>query len=205
MRSTTPFSPSAFGCCTVACGVRRHLRQPQHSRRAARRGNSRGQQARDQTDAFGGATRRQPATRLRHHDAARCEAAFSTRSGQARVHRRRSEPAVGSRHDNAVAESVFASLDYELMERRSFKAKTEARLAVFTWIETWDNPRRRHSAHGRISPVNSKGCTPTSFTDSQASNTGCPPPACAWLAPRRPWTTLHGCSSRLEDQVINRP
>jgi len=42
----------------------------------------------------------------------------------------------------------------ELIERRSFKTKTEARLAVFTWIEAWYNPRRRHSAHGRISPVN---------------------------------------------------
>ena len=57
-------------------------------------------------------------------------------------------------HDNAMAESVFASLECELIERRSFKTKTEARLAVFTWIEAWYNPRRRHSAHGRISPVN---------------------------------------------------
>jgi putative transposase len=61
---------------------------------------------------------------------------------------------VGDAHDNATAESVFASLECELIERRSFKTKTEARLAVFTWIEAWYNPRRRHSAHGRISPVN---------------------------------------------------
>ena len=53
-----------------------------------------------------------------------------------------------------MAESVFASLECELIERRSFKTKTEARLAVFTWIEAWYNPRRRHSAHGRISPAN---------------------------------------------------
>ena len=61
---------------------------------------------------------------------------------------------VGDAYDNAMAESVFASLECELIERRSFKTKTEARLAVFTWIEAWYNPRRRHSAHGRISPVN---------------------------------------------------
>jgi putative transposase len=60
----------------------------------------------------------------------------------------------GDAYDNAMAESVFASLECELIERRSFKTKTEARLAVFTWIEVWYNPRRRHSAHGRISPVN---------------------------------------------------
>ena len=61
---------------------------------------------------------------------------------------------VGDAYDNAMAESVFASLEYELIERRSFKTKTEARLAVFTWIEARYDPRRRHSAHGRISPVN---------------------------------------------------
>jgi putative transposase len=61
---------------------------------------------------------------------------------------------VGDAYDNAMAESVFASLECKLIERRSFKTKTEARLAVFAWIEAWYNPRRRHSAHGRISPVN---------------------------------------------------
>ena len=60
---------------------------------------------------------------------------------------------VGDAYDNAMAESVFASLECELIERRSFKTKTEARLAVFTWIEAWYNPRRRHSALGRISPL----------------------------------------------------
>ena len=58
---------------------------------------------------------------------------------------------VGDAYENAMAESVLASLECELIERRSFKTKTEARLAVLTWIEAWYNPRRRHSAHGRIS------------------------------------------------------
>jgi putative transposase len=60
---------------------------------------------------------------------------------------------VGDAYDNAMAESVFASLECELIDRRRFKTKTEARLAVFTWIEAWYNPRRRHSAHGRVSPI----------------------------------------------------
>jgi len=76
-------------------------------------------------------------------------------------------------------------------ERRSFKTKTEARLAVFTWIEAWYNPRRRHTAHGRISPLNFEKMHATSYTHHRSLDTGCPPPACAWLAPRRPWTTLH--------------
>ena len=62
--------------------------------------------------------------------------------------------AVGDAYDNAMAESFFASLECELIDRRSFKTKTEARLAVFTWIEGWYNPRRRHSAIGYQSPIN---------------------------------------------------
>ena len=61
---------------------------------------------------------------------------------------------VGDAYDNAMAESFFASLECELIARRSWKTMTEARLAVFTWIESWYNPRRRHSGLGYLSPVN---------------------------------------------------
>lgn len=61
---------------------------------------------------------------------------------------------VGDAYDNAMAESFFASLECELIDRRSWKTKTEARLAVFTWIETWYNPHRRHSGIGYKSPIN---------------------------------------------------
>ena len=49
---------------------------------------------------------------------------------------------VGDAFDNAMAESFFASLECELIDRKTFKTRTEARLAVFTWIEGWYNPRR---------------------------------------------------------------
>jgi putative transposase len=61
---------------------------------------------------------------------------------------------VGDAYDNAMAESFFASLECELIDRRSWKSKTEARLAVFTWIESWYNPVRRHSGIGYQSPIN---------------------------------------------------
>jgi putative transposase len=61
---------------------------------------------------------------------------------------------VGDAYDNAMAESFFASLECELIDRCSFQSKTAARLAVFTWIEGWYNPRRRHSALGYLSPLN---------------------------------------------------
>ena len=53
-----------------------------------------------------------------------------------------------------MAESFFASLECELIDRRSWKSKAEARTALFTWIEGWYNPRRRHSALHYQSPIN---------------------------------------------------
>jgi len=61
---------------------------------------------------------------------------------------------VGDAYDNAMAESFFASLECELIDRRSWKSKTEARHAVFAWIEAWYNPHRRHSGIGQQSPNN---------------------------------------------------
>ena len=40
-------------------------------------------------------------------------------------------------YDNAMAESFFAALECELIDRRSWQTKTEARLALFTYIEGW--------------------------------------------------------------------
>ena len=42
---------------------------------------------------------------------------------------------------NAMAESFFATLECELIDRRLWKTQTEARLAVFSWIEGWYNPK----------------------------------------------------------------
>lgn len=61
---------------------------------------------------------------------------------------------VGDAYDNAMAESFFASLECELINRRSWQTKTEARLALFTWIESWYNPHRRHSGIAYLSPNN---------------------------------------------------
>jgi putative transposase len=61
---------------------------------------------------------------------------------------------VGNAYDNAMAERLEATLECELIDRRSWKTHTEARLAIFTWIESWYNPKRRHSGLGQISPMN---------------------------------------------------
>ena len=61
---------------------------------------------------------------------------------------------VGDCYDNAMAESFFATLECELLDRRRFHTQAEARMAIFDWIEGWYNPHRRHSSLGRISPLN---------------------------------------------------
>lgn len=61
-------------------------------------------------------------------------------------------------YDNAMAESFFATLECELIERRSFRSKAEAKAALFSYIEGWYNPRRRHSALGYHSPVEFERC-----------------------------------------------
>ncbi len=60
---------------------------------------------------------------------------------------------VGDAYDNAMAVSFFASLECELIDRRTFETKAQARLALFTYIEGWYNPRRRHSGIGRVAPI----------------------------------------------------
>ncbi len=60
---------------------------------------------------------------------------------------------VGDALDNAVAESFFASLQTELLDRSVWATRAELGRAVFAYIEGFYNPRRRHSALGYLSPA----------------------------------------------------
>jgi len=60
---------------------------------------------------------------------------------------------VGDAYDNAMCESFFATLECELLERRRFTSKIEAKMACFSFIEGWYNPVRLHSALGYRSPM----------------------------------------------------
>jgi putative transposase len=59
---------------------------------------------------------------------------------------------VGDCFDNAMGESFFAPLECELLAQHRFRTYTEARAAVFEWIEVFSNWQRRHSALGYRSP-----------------------------------------------------
>ncbi len=65
-------------------------------------------------------------------------------------------PSMGSAgdcYDNAQCESFFATLQCELLDRRTFRTRQEAKRALFAFIEGWYNPHRRHSALGYDSPA----------------------------------------------------
>lgn len=59
----------------------------------------------------------------------------------------------GDCYDNAVAESFFATLEHELLALDEFLTRTQARQAIFVFIEEWYNRERRHSSLGYVSPV----------------------------------------------------
>ena len=74
--------------------------------------------------------------------------AFGRRCREAGV--RPSMGSAGDAYDNAMCESFFATLECELLDRYRFRTQSEARLAVFAFIEGFYNPRRRHSLTGRL-------------------------------------------------------
>jgi hypothetical protein len=76
---------------------------------------------------------------------------FGQRCREAGV--RPSMGSVGDAYDNAMCESFFATLECELLARRRFKSQSEARTAIFEFIEGFYNRRRRHSSIGYLSPV----------------------------------------------------
>ena len=89
-----------------------------------------------------------------HHSDHGCQytsLAFGARCRAAGV--RPSLGSIGDCFDNAMCESFFATLECELIDRRRWATKAEARMALFHFIEGWYNPRRRHSGLGYDSPV----------------------------------------------------
>ncbi len=59
----------------------------------------------------------------------------------------------GNCYDNAVAESFFATLKRELVDRQRWPTHGHLKLAVFEYVEVFYNRHRRHSTLGYLSPV----------------------------------------------------
>jgi putative transposase len=89
-----------------------------------------------------------------HHSDQGCQytsIAFGLRCKEMGV--RPSTGSVADCYDNAMCESFFATLECERIDRRTFKTKAQAKMAVFRFIEVWYNPKRRHSGIAYHSPV----------------------------------------------------
>lgn len=55
--------------------------------------------------------------------------------------------------DNAVVESFFSTLEWELIGESHWRTRAEARTALFDYIECFYNRQRRHSSLGYLSPA----------------------------------------------------
>lgn len=60
---------------------------------------------------------------------------------------------IGDALDNALAESFFASLQTELLDRRPWSTRRELTAAIFEYIEVFYNQQRRHSSLNYLSPT----------------------------------------------------
>jgi transposase InsO family protein len=59
----------------------------------------------------------------------------------------------GNCYDNAFIESFWSTLKYEVVYHQRFATFAEARSAIFTYIETFNNRTRLHSGLAYLSPI----------------------------------------------------
>ncbi|MGH7653561.1 MAG: IS3 family transposase [Gemmatimonadaceae bacterium] len=97
---------------------------------------------------------RHPARGLLHHSDRGSQYAADEYRKALKAHgMRASMSRKGDCYDNAVAESFFATLEFELIMKNDWETRDDARRAIFRYIETWYNRKRRHSTLGYISPA----------------------------------------------------
>jgi putative transposase len=144
-------------------------------------------------------TQRKPRGVIHHSDQG-CQytsIAFGNRCAQLGV--RPSMGSVGDAYDNAMAESFFATLECELLDRTRLETQAQARMAVFEWIEGWYNPRRQHSAIGYLSPneFEAEKAVESAPADTEPGGSAPEPPAEQWMENRpEPERSKNSCSLR---------
>ena len=106
-------------------------------------------------DALARATRdRMPSTGLVHHsDRGSVYASRDYRDALDSVGARPSMSRKGDCWDNAVAESFFATIKGELIDRNEFRTRSDATLAIADYIDGFYNVTRLHSTIGYMSPI----------------------------------------------------
>ncbi len=97
--------------------------------------------------------RRPPANLLFHSDRGVQYASGDYRQALSQAGLIASMSRSGNCYDNAAMESFWSTLKIELVYRRCFETRTQARSQIFDYIETFYNRQRTHSALGYRSPV----------------------------------------------------
>jgi putative transposase len=97
--------------------------------------------------------RQPPAQVLCHSDRGVQYAAADFRHALAQAGLLASMSRKGNCYDNAAMESFWSTLKWELVYRRDFITRQQARTAIFDFIECSYNTTRRHSALNYFSPV----------------------------------------------------
>ena len=59
----------------------------------------------------------------------------------------------GNCHDNAIAESFFATIKKRIVKRNIYSTREDAKGEIFNFIEMFYNPKKRHSHTGGVSPA----------------------------------------------------
>jgi transposase InsO family protein len=96
---------------------------------------------------------RDPQAGLLHHsDQGRQYTSTIYQNALATSHCQVSMSRVGNCYDNAVMESFFATLKTECANH-PFATRTQARSAIFEYMEAWYNRHRLHSSLGYLSPA----------------------------------------------------
>jgi putative transposase len=109
--------------------------------------------------------------RLIHHSDQGAQ--FSSLAFGGKLHQlgiRASMGSVGDCFDHALVESFFATLECELIDRRHWRTREEARLEVFWWLEAAYNRTRRHSSLGYLSPTEYEARLSMTPTHNDPSN-----------------------------------
>ena len=60
---------------------------------------------------------------------------------------------VGDCFDNSMIEAFWSRMQVELLDRQSWRTRIELANAILEYLGIWHNRRRRHSALGRVSPL----------------------------------------------------
>lgn len=99
-------------------------------------------------------TRRRPAAGLVHHTDHGSQYTALTFGAELRKHKiEASMGRVKTCYDNAAAESFFATLKKDLVNRYSWPTRHDAQTAIFDFIERWYNNQRLHSTLGYVTPA----------------------------------------------------